>query len=62
MNQASTSAAPAAPEQDENKLVAERRDKLKALRAAQAAGGAVAFPNDFAKRPRSRLAPSARRY
>ena len=54
MNQASTSAAPAAPEQDENKLVAERRDKLKALRAAQAAGGAVAFPNDF--KPKDRAA------
>ena len=32
---------------DENKLVAERREKLKALREAQAAGKGVAFPNDF---------------
>uniref|UniRef100_UPI0025EC1621 OB-fold nucleic acid binding domain-containing protein n=1 Tax=Ottowia sp. TaxID=1898956 RepID=UPI0025EC1621 len=54
MNHASTPAAAAAPEQDENKLVAERRDKLKALRAAQAAGGAVAFPNDF--KPKDRAA------
>jgi lysyl-tRNA synthetase class 2 len=36
MNQASTSAAPAAPEQDENKLVAERRDKP--LQAAAGGG------------------------
>jgi lysyl-tRNA synthetase, class II len=33
--------------QDENKLIAERRSKLQAIRATQAAGGAVAFPNDF---------------
>src|SRR6218665_415486 len=32
---------------DENQLIAERRDKLHALRAAQAEGGGVAFPNDF---------------
>jgi len=38
---------PAPIEQDENRLIAERREKLKALRATQAAGGAVAFPNDF---------------
>ena len=31
------------PEIDENQLIAERRDKLRALRAS----GAVAFPNDF---------------
>ena len=48
-------AAPAAaPEQDENKLMAERREKLKALRAAQAATGAIAFPNDF--KPKDRAA------
>jgi lysyl-tRNA synthetase class 2 len=40
-------ASPVPPEQDENKLIAERREKLKALRATQAAGGLVAFPNDF---------------
>ena len=32
---------------DENQLIAERRTKLQALRQRQAAGGAVAFPNDF---------------
>ena len=43
--------APAAPDaqapaHDENQLMAERRDKLKALRAAQQAGHGPAFPND----------------
>ncbi|MBO9677718.1 MAG: lysine--tRNA ligase [Acidovorax sp.] len=33
--------------QDDNQLIAERREKLKALREAQAAGQGVAFPNDF---------------
>ena len=33
--------------QDENKLIAERREKLARLRQKQAAGGPVAFPNDF---------------
>jgi len=33
---------------DENQLMQERRDKLKAIRARQAQGGGVAFPNDFA--------------
>ena len=37
--------APASPE--ENQLITERRDKLSALRAAQAQGAGVAFPNDF---------------
>ena len=32
---------------DDNQLIAERREKLKGLRTAQAAGGAIAFPNDF---------------
>jgi len=36
-------AASGAPAQDENKLIAERREKLRALRAQ-----GVAFPNDFA--------------
>src|SRR5438874_10897099 len=35
------------PPQDENQLIAERREKLKALREAQKQGGTVAFPNDF---------------
>ncbi|WP_440108032.1 lysine--tRNA ligase [Acidovorax sp. BL-A-41-H1] len=36
-----------APPQDDNQLIAERREKLRALREAQAGGGAVAFPNNF---------------
>ena len=32
---------------DDNQLIAERREKLKALREAQAQGKGVAFPNDF---------------
>ena len=40
-----TTASPAPV--DENQLIAERRSKLQALRQRQAAGGAVAFPNDF---------------
>ncbi|MFT3717980.1 lysine--tRNA ligase [Pseudorhodoferax sp.] len=32
---------------DDNQLIAERREKLKALRERQAQGGGVAFPNDF---------------
>src|SRR3954469_23657481 len=35
------------PPVDENQLVAERREKLKALREAQKLGKGVAFPNDF---------------
>src|SRR4051812_17978778 len=35
------------PPQDENQPIAERREKLKALREAQQQGGTVAFPNDF---------------
>ena len=33
---------------EENQLIAERREKLKALREKQAQGHGVAFPNDFA--------------
>ena len=32
---------------DENQLIAERREKLKAMRQRQAEGKGVAFPNDF---------------
>ena len=39
-------AAPAPAPQDENQLISERREKLKALRAKQAGGEGVAFPND----------------
>ncbi|MDR2155743.1 MAG: lysine--tRNA ligase [Burkholderiaceae bacterium] len=53
-NAPATQAVAASSEQDENKLIAERREKLKALRAAQAATGAVAFPNDF--KPKDRAA------
>ena len=35
------------PDQDENQLIAERREKLKVIRQQQAAGKGVAFPNDF---------------
>jgi lysyl-tRNA synthetase class 2 len=43
MSEPSTPAA--AP--DENQLMHERREKLKAIRARQALGEGVAFPNDF---------------
>lgn len=33
--------------QDDNQLIAERREKLRALREVQAQGGNVAFPNNF---------------
>ncbi len=36
-----------APVQDENQLIAERREKLKAIRQQQAEGKGPAFPNDF---------------
>jgi lysyl-tRNA synthetase class 2 len=42
-----TSAAAPAAAIDDNQLIAERREKLKGLRAAQAEGKGVAFPNDF---------------
>ena len=45
---------------DENKLVAERREKLKVLREAQAAGKGVAFPNDF--KPANRAGALAATY
>ncbi len=34
-------------QQDENHVIAERREKLKAIRAAAKASGGAAFPNDF---------------
>ncbi|MHB8948236.1 MAG: lysine--tRNA ligase [Rhodoferax sp.] len=45
MSDHSSTPAPAAV--DENQLILERRDKLKALRQLQADGKGVAFPNDF---------------
>ena len=49
-----TSTDNATPVVDENQLMAERREKLKALRAQQAEGKGVAFPNDY--RPTDRAA------
>ena len=43
---ASASAQAPAP-QDENQLILERREKLKAIRQRQLDGHGVAFPNDF---------------
>ena len=39
--------AESTPAVDENQLMAERREKLAVIRQRQAAGGSVAFPNDF---------------
>ena len=48
MTQATTpQAQPVVAAVDENQLIAERREKLKAMRETQKQGGAVAFPNDF---------------
>ncbi len=38
---------PSPAPQDDNQLIAERREKLKAIRQQQAEGKGVAFPNDF---------------
>jgi len=46
MSQAQTPDQAAPVAQDENQLIAERREKLKALREAQKRGEGVAFPND----------------
>jgi len=46
MTQAHTPDA-SAPAHDDNQLIAERREKLKAMREAQQRGEGVAFPNDF---------------
>ena len=45
LNAASIGATPAPS--DENQLIQERREKLKAIRLAQVDGKGVAFPNDF---------------
>jgi lysyl-tRNA synthetase class 2 len=47
MSNNNTPATPEAAPVDENQLMAERREKLKVMRARQAAGQGVAFPNDF---------------
>ncbi len=43
----STASAPAPALQDENQLILERREKLKAIRQQQVDGKGVAFPNDY---------------
>ena len=43
------------PPHDDNQLIAERREKLRALREVQANGGGVAFPNNF--KPTHKAAP-----
>ena len=45
---------------DDNPLIAERREKLQALRAEAAKNGSAAFPNDF--RPRHHAADLHHRY
>jgi len=50
MSETTPSTDPKALGADENQLIAERRDKLKALRERHRAGGAVPFPNDFKPR------------
>ena len=47
MSNTHTPTAPEAAPVDENQLMAERREKLKAIRERQAQGLGVAFPNDF---------------
>ena len=42
-----SASAPATAPQDENQLILERREKLKAIRQQQVDGNGVAFPNDF---------------
>ncbi|MBK5207163.1 MAG: lysine--tRNA ligase, partial [Polaromonas sp.] len=46
LNSPAAANVPPAP-QDENQLIIERREKLKALRQQQAEGKGVAFPNDI---------------
>lgn len=43
----SENTTPNAAPHNENQLIAERRDKLRALREAHAQGAGVTFPNDF---------------
>ncbi|MDB5895976.1 MAG: lysine--tRNA ligase [Rhodoferax sp.] len=47
--------SPAAPASDDNQLIAERREKLKAIRQRQVDGLGVAFPSDF--KPEDHAAP-----
>ncbi|MEY4426200.1 MAG: hypothetical protein RL535_498, partial [Pseudomonadota bacterium] len=52
-NPAPTASQAATEMRDENQLIAERREKLKAIRQAQADGKGVAFPNDFKPQDRA---------
>ncbi|MFG6447166.1 lysine--tRNA ligase [Roseateles sp. BYS180W] len=52
--------AAATPAHDDNQLIAERREKLAALRAQAQAKGVAAFPNDF--KPRDRALPLQQRW
>ena len=45
--------SPQVDAQEENQLILERREKLKAIRQAQADGKGVAFPNDFKPQDRA---------
>ncbi len=47
MSDHTPASAPAPAAIDDNQLIAERREKLKAIRQQQAEGKGVAFPNDF---------------
>jgi len=47
MSNSTEASASSTPAVDENQLLAERRDKLAALRAQAKASGQAAFPNDF---------------
>ncbi|SCK60827.1 lysyl-tRNA synthetase, class II [Variovorax sp. HW608] len=55
-----TAPAASAAAIDDNQLIAERREKLKALRQAQAEGKGVAFPNDFKPADRAAALIAAR--
>ena len=50
---------PGLPATDDNQLIAERREKLKAIRQAQQDGKGVAFPNDFKPGDRAALLQAA---
>jgi lysyl-tRNA synthetase, class II len=51
---------PSAPPTDDNQLIAERREKLAAIRAQARASGGAAFPNDF--KPRHHALELLRKY
>ena len=53
MSEPTSGSVASTPDVDENQLIAERREKLKALREKQAAGAEVTFPNDFKPKDRA---------